>query len=288
MLQLPKTEIDWRAIADQFNTRWNFPHCLGSVDGKHVQILAPEHSGSLFFNYKGTFSIVLLGVADSNYNFIYADVGCQGRISDVGVFKHTSLYKSLEEKSLNVPGWEALPGRTCPVPFVFVADDAFALSTYMMKPYPGHKPGSSTSERVYNYRLSRARRIIENVFGIMSSKFRVLLKPIPLAPEKAEVIVLSCTYLYNFCAETVYPGVTTLLLVFLIHMIQMGTWLRGPGGRNWMKIILWLIYEPYPESQQQTYTKFGMNSEIISLLLKERFHGNMMFIKLWVQIVYKI
>lgn len=198
MLQLPKTEIDWRAIADQFNTRWNFPHCLGSVDGKHVQILAPEHSGSLFFNYKGTFSIVLLGVADSNYNFIYADVGCQGRISDGGVFKHTSLYKNLEEKSLNVPGWEALPGRTCPVPFVFVADDAFALSTYMMKPYPGHKPGSSTSERVYNYRLSRARRIIENVFGIMSSKFRVLLKPIPLAPEKAEVIVLSCIYLHNF------------------------------------------------------------------------------------------
>lgn len=100
--------------------------------------------------------------------------------------------------SLNVPGFETLPGRTCPVPYVFVADDAFALSTYMMKPYPGHKPGSSTSERIFNY---RARRIIENVFGIMSSKFRILLKPIVLAPDKTELIVLVCIYLHNFFAQ---------------------------------------------------------------------------------------
>lgn len=195
---MPKTDTEWRAIADKFQSTWNFPHCLGCVDGKHVQIVAPKHSGSLFFNYKGTFSIVLLGVADANYNFLYADVGCQGRISDGGVFKYTSLYKKIEDKSLNIPLSEALPGRTSPAPYVFVADDAFALSTYMMKPYPGHKPGSSTPERIFNYRLSRARRVIENVFGIMSSRFRVLLKPIALEPNKAELIVLACIYMHNF------------------------------------------------------------------------------------------
>lgn len=198
MLQKPHSEARWKAISDEFNRKWNFPHCLGSIDGKHVQIVAPEHSGSLFFNYKGTFSIVLLGAADANYNFLYADVGCQGRISDGGVFKHTTLYQDLERKTLNVPDEDPLPGRTKPVPYVFVADDAFALSSYMMKPYPGHTPGASTPERIYNYRLSRARRIIENVFGIMSSKFRILLKPIALNPDKATTVALACIYLHNF------------------------------------------------------------------------------------------
>lgn len=197
-LQKPNSETRWRAIAEEFCRKWNFPQCLGSIDGKHVQIVAPEHSGSLYFNYKGTFSIVLLGVADANYNFLYADVGCQGRISDGGVFKYTSLYEDLERKRLNVPGEEPLPVRTKSVPFVFVGDDAFALSTYMMKPYAGRTPGASSPERIYNYRLSRARRVIENVFGIMSSKFRVLLKPIALNPDKVEAVVLTCIYLHNF------------------------------------------------------------------------------------------
>jgi hypothetical protein len=67
-----------------------------------------------------------------------------------------------------------------------------------MKPYTGQKPGSSSPERIFNYRLSRARRIIENVFAILSSKFRVLLKTIALHPDKVESVVLSCIYLHNF------------------------------------------------------------------------------------------
>lgn len=134
-------------------------------------MVAPQQSGSLYFNYKSTFSIVFLGVPDANYMLLYADVGCQGRISDGGLFKLTSLYKDLENNTAHVPRSEALPGRTEPVPYVTVRDDAFAMSNYLMKPYPGRT--LDIPERVYNYRLSRARRIIENVFGIMSSKFRV-------------------------------------------------------------------------------------------------------------------
>jgi hypothetical protein len=94
---LPKSNCEWKAVAEQFLTKWNFPHCLGSIDGKRVQIKAPESSGSMYFNYKGTFSIVLLGVANANHNFIYAEVRCQGRISDGGVFKYTSMRKFNKE-----------------------------------------------------------------------------------------------------------------------------------------------------------------------------------------------
>nr|CAI5845000.1 unnamed protein product [Callosobruchus analis] len=66
-----------------------------------------------------------------------------------------------------------------------------------MVPYPGiHDKGSS--KRIYNYRLSRARRMIENVFGIMTSVFRIFRTPILLNPEKANVIVQTCVLLHNF------------------------------------------------------------------------------------------
>lgn len=69
-----------------------------------------------------------------------------------------------------------------PMPYVFVEDDAFALTTRMLKPYPGvHDKGSS--KRIFHYRLSRARRVVENVFGILASVFRIFSKPILLEPH---------------------------------------------------------------------------------------------------------
>lgn len=58
----------------RFYVKTGMPHCLGAVDGKHVQIFCPKNSGSLFYNYKKNFSIVLMAVCDADYNFIFVDV----------------------------------------------------------------------------------------------------------------------------------------------------------------------------------------------------------------------
>ncbi|XP_037303438.1 protein ALP1-like [Manduca sexta] len=193
----PSTEEEWLSIAQEFNEKWNFPNCIGAVDGKHCVIQAPINSGSYFFNYKSTFSVVLMAIVDANYNFIFADIGCQGRISDGGVFRNTSFYQKLQNNELNLPNDQSLPGRQQNMPFVFVADDAFPLQRHIMKPYPGtHARGSE--KRIYNYRLSRARRIVENAFGILSAVFRVLRKPMLLQPDKASLVVITCVYLHNY------------------------------------------------------------------------------------------
>ena len=84
--QFPHTEEEWKAVAKGFQDRWNFPNCLGALDGKHIAIRPPRNSGSTFFNYKHSFSIVLMALVDADYKFIYCDVGCNGRVSDGGVF----------------------------------------------------------------------------------------------------------------------------------------------------------------------------------------------------------
>ncbi|XP_058830369.1 putative nuclease HARBI1 [Topomyia yanbarensis] len=86
-MPVPSTEAEWNNIERRFNENWIFPNAIGVVDGMHVVIVAPSDAGSIFYNYKGTHSIVLMGIADADYKFIYVDVGRNGRISDGGVYK---------------------------------------------------------------------------------------------------------------------------------------------------------------------------------------------------------
>lgn len=190
-LQLPTSPAEWENIAQRFEDLWNFPNCLGAIDGKHVVIQAPIKSGSDFINYKSHFSIVLMALVDADYNFTFVDMGCQGRISDGVVFNNCTLYKKIEEGSLNTSAPKPLPARTFKLPYVLLAD--FRLTENIMKPYSGYHHNDSV-ERVFNYQLSRARRIVENAFGIASSVFRVLRKPLLLEPEKAalEVMTVVC------------------------------------------------------------------------------------------------
>jgi len=90
-------------VAKQYRALWNFPHAVGAIDGKHVVLQCPRNSVSEYFKYKNAFSIVLFALVDANYNFMFVDVGCQGRISDSGVFTNTELHKKLETKTLSSP-----------------------------------------------------------------------------------------------------------------------------------------------------------------------------------------
>lgn len=172
------------------------PNCIGALDGKHVVVKAPKNAGTQYFNYKKTHSIVLMALADGEYKFTFIDVGASGRCSDGGVFNNSSLANAFATNSLNIPPAKPLPGRAISIPYFIVADDAFALKPYVMKPISSRQ--LSMIEKVYNYRVSRARRIVENVFGIASARFRVLRKTIELQPDKVEKIVLAVCALHNF------------------------------------------------------------------------------------------
>lgn len=109
MFQIPKTQESWKILARQFRNTWNFYNCIGAVDGKHITLQKPERSGSYYHNYKGTHSIVLMAIANANYEFIMIDVGTNGRVSDGGVIKSTKFWNMFENDQLQIPEPEELP-----------------------------------------------------------------------------------------------------------------------------------------------------------------------------------
>lgn len=115
------------------------------MDGKHIRIIRPPHSGSLYYNYKHYYSIVLLAMCNANYEFTYISVGVQGKESDSAIFTHSRLFQQMNDDLLDVPPAKALPvlhnnistntPGTVPLPYVIVGDEAFGLSSHVMRPY---------------------------------------------------------------------------------------------------------------------------------------------------------
>ena len=139
-----------------------------------------------------------MAVADADYAFTYVDVGAYGRENDASIFADSTFGRRLEEGSLHLPN--ANPGE---LEFVFVGDEAFQLKPRVMRPYPGAKLGGlGASEHhqrlVYNYRLSRARRVVENAFGILVTKWRALRQPLVAKIETVDAVVKASCVLHNF------------------------------------------------------------------------------------------
>ena len=197
-LKMPQSAEEWESISREFEARWNFPNACGAIDGKHVAIMCPPNSGSYFYNYKGFYSLVLLAIVDADYQFIYIDVGSEGRANDASIWRQSSFYRKLnaEGNPLHFPPPRHVRGIEGLLPYFLLGDDAFALTSSLMKPIS--KYNLNLAERVYNYRVSRGRLVVENAFGIMCSKFRILRQTINMHPDNAEKVILACVVLHNY------------------------------------------------------------------------------------------
>ena len=199
-IKAPRTLSEWKKVSLDFEDRWNFPNCLGAIDGKHVTIQCPPRGGSMYYNYKKFHSIVLLAAVNAKYEFIMVDVGDYGRLSDGSVFSSSQFGNAINTGSLNLPPPRRLDSTDTLYPYVFVGDDAFPLKTCLLKPYPGQI--MPEPERIANYRISRARRIVENAFGIATSRFRIFRRPISVNVNTAIAVTKAVVALHNFLMKS--------------------------------------------------------------------------------------
>jgi hypothetical protein len=137
--------------------------CAGAIDGTHIPIRAPMESHVEYVNRKGYHSILMQAVVDSRYLYRDVVIGWQGSVHDAMVFSNSEIFKKGNENKLFPPDLnEEINGED--VPPLILADPAYPLLPWIMKGYPRNNNAPS-SQRVFNYRLSRARMTVENTFG---------------------------------------------------------------------------------------------------------------------------
>ena len=136
------------------------PCCRCPIDGKHIAMKKPKKTGSDYYNYKGFLSLVLLALVDT-------EIPAPEPLEEAGPYLH----------------------------YFLLGDDTFALMIWMVKPYS--RKQLTREERIANYRISRGRGVVENTFGILVSRFRVLLGIMEQRQRVVRDIVFMCVVLHN-------------------------------------------------------------------------------------------
>ncbi|KAE8737667.1 hypothetical protein FOCC_FOCC016865 [Frankliniella occidentalis] len=154
----PICEDFWRRKSAKFESMWNFPMCVGAIDGKHCFVQKFPMMGSECYNYKYGNSLILLAISDAKYKFIIVDVGARGRESDGGVFARSEFGQLFLNDQLRFPPAVFNSELDCNLPYVFLGDAAFPGGAHLLKPFENRY--IPPEEHVFNYRLSRARRVV--------------------------------------------------------------------------------------------------------------------------------
>ncbi|XP_017477354.1 PREDICTED: putative nuclease HARBI1 isoform X1 [Rhagoletis zephyria] len=189
-----KNEISWpsasqqtKIIEDFQESRVNsFPFVVGCLDGTHFHINTPRTDAISYYDRKGSYSIIMQAICDSAFRFLDVFIGFPGSCHDANVWKNSPLYKGIASGQIHLAK-----------DAVILADSAYPLSKYIMVPYRdnGHL---SREEKQFNYYLSSTRVFIEQAFGILRQKFKILNHIDVKSQKDISKVVLACSILHNF------------------------------------------------------------------------------------------
>lgn len=199
-IRLPESEDEWLLEAEKIRIKHNgvFPNVVGCIDGSHIEITKPEHSGSMYWSYLQKFTVNLMAVVGADYKFLYVSVGNNGSRCDSVVLRSTKFYQRLKNDTLNLPKERSIGNNS--LPYVFLGDQGFALEPEIMIPYSKARLRDDSDGRchTFNYHLSALRRIVENAFGQIKARFPILKGPITCKLETMDKLVFVCCLLHNF------------------------------------------------------------------------------------------
>lgn len=187
------TEELFKRTADEFYEKFNFPNCAGCIDGKYIRIKCPSGSGHKFYNF------LLQVVADVNYKFTCVDIGGYSELDDVGTFTFSTLYNDLEKGLLKLPECAQIPNSTVKLPYVLLGDVGYPLKPYLMKPYV--QRDLSNEQKVFNSRLTEARKSVRTALGLMASKWKLFTSCMQSHPDRANLIIKCICLLHNIVID---------------------------------------------------------------------------------------
>lgn len=199
---LGPTFLTWPAtqrlaeISRGFQQICGLPNVQGAVDATHVKILAPpgRDMAADFHNRKGFFSILLQAIVDHEGMFLDIFAGMPGSVNDKRLIRNSGFYRRVQARTVLVTPSVVINDGFILHPYI-LGDAGYMLQPWCMVPYSGRS--LSLGESAYNAAHTRGRIIVEQAFGLLKGKWRILSVGIQSEHEWAPQIVHACTILHN-------------------------------------------------------------------------------------------
>jgi hypothetical protein len=171
-----------------------------------------------------------MALVDADYKFMLVNVGSPGSCSDAQIWNYCDLRDHIVTDRIGWPQSDPIPHDDMDTPYYIIGDEAFALKTWLMKPFS--RRHVDHEERIFKYRLSRAMRVVENAFGILANRFGCLLTTLKQNPSTVESIVLACVCLHNIMRVR-YPHDQNVLVDQEDNNHNIISGVPGDRGRTW-------------------------------------------------------
>lgn len=186
-IKWPRGEETIRVI-ETFERVKGFPGVIGAVDGSLIQIRAPVRDAASYICRKNYPAIHLQAVCDARCLFTHCYAGYAGSVHDARVFRNSPLARFIQRENEYFPFNSHLIG-----------DAAYPIHTQVMVPFRdnGHL---TARQKNFNFCLSSTRMAIEKAFGLLKTRFRILLDCLPLTNiNKIPEFIIACCVMHNIC-----------------------------------------------------------------------------------------
>jgi hypothetical protein len=183
--------------------RAGLPQAALAVDGCHIPVTAPQQDPEDYYNRKGFYSMNMQGVVDADAVFRSVQVNLPGRTHDARAWDVSQAKRDVEQNFSASPYVVEVEGRRIK-PYV-LADSAYPGSEHILKPYLFSR-ANDREKRRFNLRHCRSRQVVEQAFGILKCRFRLLLKTQEVHKQEIlQLLVLACCTLHNMCIADRVP-----------------------------------------------------------------------------------
>ena len=171
--------------------------CAGAVDGTFVHMQKPAVWGDTYWCYRNFIAILLLGVCDHQLCFTYVDVGRAGCVGDAYTYNESSLKRRINDGTWLSGVDEDI--NDCSVRPYLIGDSAFPLGPRLLKCY---ETATYPHQRRFNRAHISTRQKIENAYGFLRGRWRVLTFNFIRDPEFMRDVSLVCCALHNVCQRS--------------------------------------------------------------------------------------
>lgn len=198
-----------RKIMKGFKGLCGLPRCAGAIDGTFMRIRKPEVHGDAYWCYQRYPSIIILACVDHHGHFSFVDAGRPGSLGDAATYHASRLAANIANKTWLTIKERGQNNNTVTGTYIrpyLVGDSAFPLSQTMMKCHDDRHGPLQQHEHTFNFRLIRTRRVVEQAFGRLKGRFRILDGCDLRNPTFAADVALSCCALHNFCESWATAG----------------------------------------------------------------------------------